>query len=102
MKNHCLNRIVGVYLFIFLIITKAFQAENFKNTLLKDLSSGGDIGIYIVGGILIVGIGLYFFYNYVIKPKEEKTGSAKGTPTSSFHQSHSRHHRQHRILKKTS
>jgi hypothetical protein len=77
------------------LFTYAGAADKMKNMISKQFNSFE--GIYIMGGIIVGSLLVYVISNYLMKEKESKTP----TPTA-HHHSHPRHHRHHRVVKKTS
>lgn len=84
------SRIVMLNILLFSsLLAEANFGGKLKNTLSKEFNSL--TGIYIMGGLIAVGLLIYILSNYVFKEKEDKTPH-DGTA----HHTHHHHRHKHR------
>lgn len=83
------------FMLIFLLF-QSFWMSAQQNTLSKKLGISGDEmnSVYIIGGVLVFGIGVYVIYSIIERNRKEET------PTNRRSVSH-RHHHHHRVVKKS-
>jgi uncharacterized membrane protein len=91
----------GLLLTCLLMLTsffaKADGLDKIVKNLTNDLSKGGFIGFYIIGGILAFGIIAFVIVS--IYDKKHKDDDKDHTNVK--HLSHHRHHHHHKIIKKS-
>ncbi len=91
----------GLLLTCLLMLTSIFAKAEGLDKIVKnftdDLSKGGFIGFYIIGGIL--GFGIIAFVIVSIYDRKHKDDDKDQTNVK--HISHHRHHHHHKVIKKS-
>ncbi len=79
-----------------MLVAEASKASSFINTIKKEFANVNPIGIYIIVGVLTVGIIAYFITSYIEskQPKDEAPTNIRHINTGKEHH-YGHHHHQH-------
>lgn len=76
---------------------KAESFNKLKNTLVKDFANSE--GLYIIGGLVIASLLIYFVYNHLIKEKEDPEAQKMAAKPGANYKRHRQHHVKHVVKK---